>query len=275
MDTDFEQQYQAAERAYGLGNYSEAEVLTTGLWEQLETPSNDQDRNLVLGWRAVVSLLLGHIQLHGLHQPDEAASAYQRVLDSEPEATLVALAEQGLERCRSENTASEAKPPRTADGSIPDLLKDPFLSTDPDQAKPAQADVVTAMPWLAQDEEPQAVSTPAATPTATPTPTPTPAPTATPTPVPSPEPTVAPEADSAVDLSTPEQEQPSTEQPPPEQPSSDDVDPTPPDTADKDLLETSWLRVQLKPEPSSPTDSNKPMGLINRIKRALTRSAGH
>ena len=257
MDEAFEKQYQAAERAYGLGEYTVAHAIATELLVQLQQASHHQSQSVVLQWRAVVSLLLGHIQLHGLNQLEPAAIAYQQVLDSAPEATIAALAEQGLEQCRSENTASEAKTPRTADGSIPDLLKDPFLSTDPDQAKPAQADVITAMPWLAHDEEPQVV------PTATPTPT------ATPRPVPSPEPTVSPEAGAAVDLSPPEPEQPPTEQP-----SRDDVAPIPLDTAAKDLLQTSWLRVQLKPEPSSPTDSNKPMGLINRIKRAFARLAG-
>jgi len=39
-------------------------------------------------------------------------------------------------------------------------------------------------------------------------------------------------------------------------------------------LENSWLRVQLQPEIKNPTDSNEPMGLINRIKEAIARSAG-
>ena len=76
MDADFEQHYQAAERAYGLGEYAEAHGLTSALWDQLQSASNEHDPSLVLGWRAVVSLLLGHIQLHGLQQPEEAAISY-------------------------------------------------------------------------------------------------------------------------------------------------------------------------------------------------------
>ena len=57
MDANFEQHYQAAERAYGLAS---------ALWDQLQAESNQHDPSLVFGWRAVVSLLLGHIQLHGL-----------------------------------------------------------------------------------------------------------------------------------------------------------------------------------------------------------------
>ena len=44
------------------------------------------------------------------------------------------------------------------------------------------------------------------------------------------------------------------------------VDHTPQEPAAEDLLENSWLRVQLQPHIKSPTDSAKPMGLINRMK---------
>ena len=53
-------------------------------------------------------MLLGHIQLHRLQQPEQAAISYGRVLKGEVDATIAALAEQGL-------------------------FKDPFLNTDPDQ----------------------------------------------------------------------------------------------------------------------------------------------
>ncbi len=148
MDADSEQHYQASERAYGLAST---------LWDQLQSASDEDDTRLVLGWRAVVSLLLGHTQLHGLQQPEQAAFSYQRVLAGEVGTAIAALAEQGLERCRSEQIASEAGTTPATDGAIPDLLKDPFLSTDPDQAKPALADVVTAMPWLSSDDEPRAM----------------------------------------------------------------------------------------------------------------------
>ena len=240
MDADFEQYYQAAERAYGLGDYPEAHDLASALWDQLQSASDEQDQSLVLGWRAVVALLLGHIQLHGLQQPEQAALSYQRVLDSEPETTLAALAEQGLELCRSQNSVSAATTTPATDVVLPDLLKDPFLTTDPDQARPAQPHVVTAMPWLPSDEEPQP------TPTAAPAPTPEP----------------------AVSL---EPEIPSE---PADQPPSDEIEPTTQEPAAKDLLEKSWLRRQLQPAIKSPTDSTEPMGLMNRIKGAFARSAG-
>ena len=108
MDADFEQHYQAAEGAYGLGEYAEAHALTSALWDQLQSASNEHDPSLVLGWRAVVSLLLGHIQLHGLQQPEQAAIAYERVLQGDVDATIAALAEQGLKRCRSEDITDGA-----------------------------------------------------------------------------------------------------------------------------------------------------------------------
>ena len=51
------------------------------------------------------------------------------------------------------------------------------------------------------------------------------------------------------------------------------VDPTPQKPAAKDLLENSWLRVQLQPDIKSPTDSVESMGLIDRIKGVFARSA--
>ena len=97
MDADFEQHYQAAERAYGLGEYAKAQALTSALWDQLQSASNEHDPGLIMGLRAVVSLLLGHIQLHGLQQPEQAAISYERVLEDDVDATVAALAEQGLQ----------------------------------------------------------------------------------------------------------------------------------------------------------------------------------
>ena len=141
-------------------------------------------------------------------------------------------------------------------GAIPDLLKDPFLSTDTDQARPIPADVVTAMPWLSSDEKPRAM--------------PTPDPSPTPAPVPSPEPTVNPVANSDVEVEIANQEPARCEEEPP----LDTIEPAPQEPAATKLLEHSWLRVQLQPETKSPTDSVEPMGLINRIKGVFARSAG-
>ena len=98
--------------------------------------------------------------------------------------------------------------------------------------------------------------------------TPDPSPTATPVPdpVPSPEPTVSPEANSDVEKKEPE---PTAEEPP-----LDTIEPAPQEPTTKTVLENSWLRVQFQPHIKSPTDSEEPMGLINRIKGVFVRSAG-
>ena len=255
VDSDFEQHYQAAERAYGLRDFTEAHALATELRDQLLQAADQEPREVVLGWSAVVSLLLGHIQLHGLQQPEQAAISYELVLKGDVDATIAALAEQGLKRCRSEDITSGAGTTPATNGAIPDLLKDPFLSTEADQARPATADLVTAMPWLSSDEKPRAM--PIADPSGTP--------------VPSPEPTVTPEASSNVEVEVEmaNQEPARSEEEPPVA-----VDPTPQEPAAKDLLENSWLRVQLQSDIKNPTDSVEPMGLIKRIKGVFARSAG-
>ena len=68
MDADFQQNYQAAERAYGGGDYETSHHLAIGLLKQLEAEErvdDEQLRDAVLGWRAFVNLLLRHIELHG------------------------------------------------------------------------------------------------------------------------------------------------------------------------------------------------------------------
>jgi hypothetical protein len=107
---------------------------------------------------------------------------------------------------------------------------------------------------LSSADEPRAMPTPDTTPTSAP--------------FPSPEQTLTPGANSDVEMANQEPE-PTIEEPP-----LDAVEPTPQEPAATNLLEKSWLRVQLQPPIKSPTDSNEPMGLINRIKEAIARSAG-
>ena len=142
MDGNFQQTYQAAERAYGGGDYETAHHLASELLKQLELadPADDvQVRDAVLGWRAFVALLLGHIELHGLRRPDLAAGYYQLTLDCKPQDTLADLAKQGLQRSLVEPSAE----------SLPSMLQDPFLNT----AAPASTSGTsqsTATPWLVE-----------------------------------------------------------------------------------------------------------------------------
>ena len=61
-----------------------------------------------------------------------------------------------------------------------------------------------------------------------------------------------------------------------DEPPINPIEPAPREPAVTKILENSWLRlrVQLQPEIKKPTDSVEPMGLINRIKGAIARSAG-
>ena len=105
-------------------------------------------------------------------------------------------------------------------------------------------------------------------------PTPDTYPTATPVPDPdpSPEPKVNPEANSNVEVEMANHEQALSEEQPPLD--TNEPAPQPQEPAATKLLENSWLRVQLRPDITSPTDSGEPMGLINRIKGVFARSAG-
>jgi hypothetical protein len=141
VDGDFQQQYQDAERAYSEGDYTEAQRLASNLLDQLVDQPQDLDAQAaVLGWRAFVALLLGHIELYGHDNPSQAAGYYEQVLASQPQDTLAELAQQGLERSRQSNTAP-AQPIRSRQ-PLPEMLRDPFLT---DQQAGSKA---TAMPWL-------------------------------------------------------------------------------------------------------------------------------
>jgi len=147
MDGDFQQQYQAAEQAYGEGRYPDAQGLATTLLEQLEaTPDTPETRAAKLGWRAIVGLLLGHIALYGQNRSDQAKRFYRLVLDSDPQETLAELAHQGLERCQLQLPVEK----QPVEKKLPDLLQDPFItpSTTAEAQTAQQPTRPTAMPWL-------------------------------------------------------------------------------------------------------------------------------
>ena len=137
---DFQGQYQAAERAYAEGGYDEAERISLSLLEELEQSAHEPGYESGLAeWEAILTLLLGHIALHGRNQPDQAIAWYQRSLAGTNQQTLHDIAEEGLKQCES-MTATIAPQPTT------DLLKDPFINTTPSPAPIRHQ--ATAMPWL-------------------------------------------------------------------------------------------------------------------------------
>ncbi len=153
VDGDFQQQYLAAEKAYGAGNYEAAQSICERLLGQLELHQKGPEQEAMLAWRAFVALLMGHILLYGMNDIQQAQHHYNLVLDSQPQDTLKELAEQGLERCQSEllqrqpaTTLSEATEAGSAieqreasqafqteastSAPLPELLRDPFLKAN-------------------------------------------------------------------------------------------------------------------------------------------------
>ena len=222
VDGDFQQHYQAAERAYGAGQYDEAHRIATMLLDQLSaTPEEPEERAAVLGWRAFVALLLGHIELYGLDHPSQASRFYQTVLDSQPHDTLGELAQQGLTRAsamaeaKPEASSSTPEPEATAPlntgTTTPEILRDPFLPDQPVSGQgqgptPSQPQTM-AMPWLDQmaESSPEPAAQPSPTPEPEPEPPaqlkpeaetkPSPEPEPEPEPEPSPTPAPAPQPD--------------------------------------------------------------------------------
>jgi hypothetical protein len=257
LDGDFQQTYQAAERAYGGGDYETAHHLASELLKQLELADpadDDQVRDAVLGWRAFVTLLLGHIELHGLRRPDLAAGYYQLTLDCKPQDTLADLAKQGLQRSLVEPEAVQSQEIGTnavepSAESLPSMLQDPFLNT----AAPASTSGTsqsTAMPWLVEiNNSPQAMEAPAPKPKPTGKPVPT-------IPLPS-EPVVTAE------VVTPEVEPPDNDQhlllliP-------------------EESLRNAWLRVSITPNQrkldSISFDQAKPPSSLKKLLQGLRRS---
>ena len=242
MDGDFQQTYQAAERAYGGGDYETAHHLASELLKQLELADpadDDQVRDAVLGWRSFVTLLLGHIELHGLRRPELAAGYYQLTLDCKPQDTLADLAKQGLERSLVEPSAE----------SLPSMLQDPFLNTAP-PASTSGTSQSTAMPWLTEmSTSPKAMEAP----------TPKPKPTGDPvlsTPLPS-------EQVVTAEVETAEVEPPDNEQPLPL-------------LIPEESLQNALLRVSITPKQtradSISIDQAKPPSRLERILQGLRRS---
>ena len=120
MDGDVQQQYLAAEQAYGEGDFDQAEAIASALLRRLDsTTGSGIKQEACLAWRAFVALLLGHIYFHGLHQADKAEVHYQLVLASAPPDTLRDLAQQGVERCKALADQAASSDPPTGDSSTP------------------------------------------------------------------------------------------------------------------------------------------------------------
>ena len=179
VDGDFQQQYLAAEKAYGTGNFEAAQSICESLLGQLELQREEPEQEAMLAWRAFVALLMGHIQLYGMNDIQQAKHHYSLVLDSQPQETLKELAEQGLERCQGEflqrqpaTTQSEATEAGSAieqpeasqafqteastSAPLSELLRDPFLKAD--TAINNQANGAELPPFLQHQDPAEAIA---------------------------------------------------------------------------------------------------------------------
>jgi hypothetical protein len=120
MQASPEQAYTDIERAYGQGDFSGALQLAESLAPQLAADNSDPLANRL-------QLLMGHIHLYGLNQPEQASQAYKTLLAHCQAPQLRQLAEHSLLRC--EQITSEAAP--------------------------AEASTLPATPWLAELSAPQ------------------------------------------------------------------------------------------------------------------------
>ncbi len=132
MAASLQERYAALERDYSNGQWQA--VLTaseTLLQELLTTPS--------VPLRCRVDLLIGHTWRYGLGEPAAAAESYARVLASEPEAVVRAIAEQEWQQCQALLATATATAGATAgDGATA------TAATGATAATTAGA----AMPWL-------------------------------------------------------------------------------------------------------------------------------
>lgn len=133
MPSPEEQAYSAVERAYGQSDFVRALELAEALQPQLQ-----QNRSDLLDQR--LQLLIGHIHLYGLGQPHQAELAYRTVLEGCREPQYRQLAEQSLQLCADQASAT-AEPAR------------PQTDTSAETLEAAER---PATPWLAQLNEPQA-----------------------------------------------------------------------------------------------------------------------
>ena len=116
MAASLQERYAALERDYSNGQWQA--VLTaseTLLQELLTTPS--------VPLRCRVDLLIGHTWRYGLGEPAAAAESYARVLASEPEAVVRAIAEQEWQQCQAllatDAAAATATAATTAGAAMP------------------------------------------------------------------------------------------------------------------------------------------------------------
>ena len=146
----FDQAYRAVELSYSENRFDEALRAAEALLEQ-QAAADDDPRTERL------KLILGHIHLHGLRQPEQAAGFYRDVLATGTTSTYIELAEQGLGLCQ-DTLAQDAAAERALQANQAVAPAMPWLlesATGPDAAAAADLaieavrveEVDRAVPW--------------------------------------------------------------------------------------------------------------------------------
>ena len=146
MNTSLEQAYRTVEQAYATGDFQAALETAEALLPQLP-----QDRDDQLQQR--LQLLIGHIHLYGLQQPEPAAAAYRAVLDHCPETSYRALAEEGLQQA-AQSAAPAARAPLATATEQPATPWLDELRPNADRRPAPQADAMPA-PQAASPQQQQ------------------------------------------------------------------------------------------------------------------------
>jgi len=89
----FDQAYREVELSYSEGRFQEALQQADALLEQQALGESDPRTERL-------KLILGHIHLHGLQQPERAIDHYRDVLDTGSTPTYLDLAQQGMALCQ-------------------------------------------------------------------------------------------------------------------------------------------------------------------------------
>jgi hypothetical protein len=140
MSGSLEQAYVSVERAYGQGDFSGALQLAQALQPQVPPGRSD-----LLDQR--LQLLIGHIHLYGLNQPDQALAAYNAVLQGCSEPSYRELAAQGVEVSR-QLLPADAGDPSAA-------FTPPVATSGAAGGAPPTGQTTAATPWMTQLQDPQ------------------------------------------------------------------------------------------------------------------------
>ena len=140
MSTSLEQAYAAVEQAYAAGDYQTALDLAEALLPQIPSGRDDELQQRL-------QLLMGHLHLHGLQQPAQAAAAYRAVLIASQDPGYRASAADGLQQAEPASASPALANTGNAASEASDQPATPWLEElRPPAAKPPSDPATAAVP---------------------------------------------------------------------------------------------------------------------------------